>query len=109
MVLLTFLIEKTKMLQSLSDQINPRQLKVLLRMFEEGPSGFKGGLSAENYVSIAKTTRATATRDLSDLVKKGALVKSGELRHTRYRLNIKETGRRIVCEEQQREEEKPKH
>jgi Fic family protein len=86
--LLYFLIEKSKMLTTLSGEINPRQMKVLLRMFEEGPSGFKGGLSADNYISITKTSRATATRDLSDLVEKGALVKTGELRHTRYSLNL---------------------
>lgn len=88
MNLLYFLIEKSKMLNALSEKINPRQMKVLLRMFEEGPSGFKGGLSAENYIAITKTTRPTATRDLTDLVEKGALVKTGELRHTRYRLNL---------------------
>lgn len=55
-------------------------------MFQEGIDGFKGGLSAENYISISKTSRATATRDLQDLVEKGALVKTGELRHTRYYL-----------------------
>ncbi|MES2122254.1 MAG: DUF4172 domain-containing protein [Chlamydiota bacterium] len=86
--LLYFLIEKSKMLNALSDEINPRQMKVLLRMFEEGPNGFQGGLSAENYISITKTTRATATRDLSDLVEKGALLRTGERRHTRYRLNL---------------------
>jgi len=88
MGLLSFIIEKSKMLNALSGQINPRQEKVLLRMFAEGPSGFKGGLSAENYIAITKTTRATATRDLTDLVEKGALVKTGELRYTRYRLNL---------------------
>ncbi len=84
--LLYFLIEKSKMMNAFSGKINPRQTKVLLRMFAEGPSGFKGGLSAENYIAITKTTRATATRDLTDLVEKGALIKDGELRHTRYRL-----------------------
>lgn len=88
MGLLYFLIEKSKMMKDLSGKINVRQEKVLLRMFAEGPGGFKGGLSAENYIAITKTTRATATRDLADLVAKGALVKTGELRHTRYRLNI---------------------
>jgi Fic family protein len=88
MSLLYFLIEKSKMLSALADKINPRQMKVLLRIFAEGPQGFKGGLSAENYITIAKTTRATATRDLTDLVEKGALVKRGKLRHTRYRLNL---------------------
>lgn len=85
---LYFLIEKSKMLNGLTGKINPRQEKVLLRMFAEGPSGFKGGLSAENYITIAKTTRATATRDLADLVQKNALTRTGELRHTRYKLNF---------------------
>ena len=88
MGLLYFLIEKSKMFSALSGALNPRQMKVLLRMFAEGPNGFKGGLSAENYIAITKTTRATATRDLADLVEKGALVKTGELRYTRYRLNL---------------------
>jgi Fic family protein len=86
MVLLSFLIEKTKMLQALRGKINPRQEKVLLRMFAEGPKGFQGGLSAEKYIAITKTTRATATRDLKGLVELGALEKVGTLRHTRYYL-----------------------
>jgi Fic family protein len=53
-------------------------------MFKEGIDGFKGGLSAENYITIAQTSRATATRDLQDLVEKGALIRTGERRHTRY-------------------------
>lgn len=88
MRLLYFLIEKSKMMHALTGQINERQMKVLLRMFAEGPEGFTGGLSAENYIAITKTTRATATRDLTNLVEKGALLKSGTLRHTRYRLNL---------------------
>lgn len=87
MQLLYFLIEKSKMLIALSGKINPRQEKALLRMFAEGIEGFSGGLSAENYIAITKTSRATATRDLSDLVEKGALIKTGELRHTRYWLH----------------------
>lgn len=71
-------------MSSLAGAINKRQEKALLRMFKEGPDGFEGGLNAEKYIAITKTTRATATRDLSDLVQRGALVKTGELRHTRY-------------------------
>ncbi|MCB1107664.1 MAG: Fic family protein [Chlamydiia bacterium] len=85
---LYFLIEKSKILTSLSGKMNGRQEKVLVRMFAEGPAGFKGGLSAENYIAITKASRATATRDLADLVKKRALVKTGEFRHTRYWLNL---------------------
>jgi Fic family protein len=83
-----FLIEKTKLLNRLRDQLNPRQEKVLLRMFEEGPEGFKGGMSAEKYIRITEASRATATRDLQDLVEKGALIRQGELKHTRYFLEI---------------------
>lgn len=86
--LLYFLIEKAKMLNALSGQLNPRQEKALLRMFAEGQTGFKGGLSAEKYIAITKASRATATRDLTDLVHKKALIKTGELRHTRYTLNL---------------------
>jgi Fic family protein len=85
--LLHFLIQKSKLLISLIGKLNSRQEKALLRMFEEGVNGFKGGLSAENYIAITKASRATATRDLADMVEKGALVKTGELRHTRYWIN----------------------
>jgi len=63
---------------------------------KKGSTGFKGGLSAENYIAITGTSRATATRDLQDLVEKGALGRRGELRHTRYRLNLatEDTGTR---------------
>jgi Fic family protein len=67
---------------------NVRQQKVLARMFAEGLEGFKGGLSADNYIRIAKTSASTATRDLKDLVEKGALIRTGELKHTRYHLNL---------------------
>ncbi len=83
-----FLVEKSKLLERLRGKINPRQEKCLLRMFEEGPEGFTGGLSAQNYMSITKSTRPTATRDLSDLVAKGALTRSGERKYARYHLNI---------------------
>jgi hypothetical protein len=59
-------------------------------MFEEGPGGFKGGMSAEKYIRITEASRATATRDLQDLVEKGAFIRHGELRHTRYFLAIQD-------------------
>ncbi|MBK9118177.1 MAG: Fic family protein [Phycisphaerales bacterium] len=83
-----FLIDKTKLLDRLRGKINERQEAALVRMFREGPSGFKGGLSAGNYISVAKASPATATRDLAELVDMGALTRTGELRHTRYHLAI---------------------
>jgi hypothetical protein len=59
-------------------------------VFKEGIDGFKGGPSTDHYISISKTSRATATRNAQDLVEKGALTKVGELRYTRYFVNINE-------------------
>jgi Fic family protein len=83
-----FLIAKTKLLDRLRGEINERQLKALLRMLKEGPEGFKGGLSASNYITITGASPATTTRDLADLVDKGALCRTGERKHARYRLNL---------------------
>ncbi|MDF0677119.1 MAG: Fic family protein [Nitrospira sp.] len=86
--LIDFLIAKTRLYDRLRGTLNERQDKVLARMFREGLDGFKGGLSAENYLKITHTSRATATRDLQSLVELGALRKTGELKHTRYWLSI---------------------
>ena len=83
-----FYVAKAKFYERTRGQLNGRQARVIARMFEEGIDGFKGGLSAENYITITGTSRATATRDLQDLVEKGALSRTGELRHTRYRLSL---------------------
>ena len=86
--LIEFLLDKTRLLDRLKGELNTRQEKALLRVLREGPDGFKGGLSAGNYVTITGTSAPTATRDLADLVEKGALIRSGERRYARYRANI---------------------
>lgn len=58
-------------------------------MFKEGVDGFRGGLSAANYCSITKTSSATASRDLKELVNIYAFVKTVVLKHTRYYLLFK--------------------
>jgi Fic family protein len=87
-VLAEFLIEKTKLLDRLRGQLNQRQEKALLRMLQEGPEGFKGGLSASNYGTITGASPATTTRDLTDLIVKGALQRIGERKHARYHLTL---------------------
>ena len=86
--LIDFVIKKAHFFGKFRSHLNKRQEKVILRMFQEGPKGFKGGLSAENYITISETSRATATRDLQDLFQKGALTKTGELKSTRYYLRL---------------------
>jgi len=55
--------------------LNPRQRKVVNRLLDAGRAGFEGGLTNRKYVSLTKTSRATAQREISDLVGKGLLVK----------------------------------
>jgi Fic family protein len=86
--LVEFLIDKTRLLDRLRGQVNERQQRALLRMMREGPEGFKGGLTAGNYISITGASAATATRDLADLVSKGALIREGERRHARYHIAV---------------------
>jgi Fic family protein len=83
-----FLIDKTKLLDRLKGQLNDRQEEAILRMFREGPEGFRGGLSAGKYSTITGASPATTTRDLADLVAKGALTREGERRHARYHLAV---------------------
>ena len=83
-----FMLGKARLFDRLAGQLNARQEKALLRMFAEGIDGFKGGLSAKNYITITGAPTATATRDLADMVVKGALVREGELKSTRYFLKL---------------------
>ncbi len=72
-----------------SDKLNERQAKVLSRMFREGPEGFKGGMSAQKYTKITDCSKATATRDLAELLTMGALRKlEGGGRSTRYNIQL---------------------
>ena len=57
-------------------------------MLEEGPTGFQGGMNARKYMSISKTSKATATRDLQDLVAKGLLKAHGGGRSTKYEIDL---------------------
>ena len=79
---------KTRFLDTHSEQMNDRQRKALMRMFDAGPDGFVGGLSATNYRSITKATVPTTTRDLNDLVDIGVLRRESERRYARYHLTI---------------------
>lgn len=54
-------------------ELNERQKKVLNRMLDAGPGGFEGGLTTRKYVSMTKTSRATAFREISDMVDKKVL------------------------------------
>lgn len=81
-------INKTRFLDTYKSQMNERQTKAIVKMLDFGISGFKGGMTSRKYVSITKSSRATATRDLQDLAAKNILVQTGEGRSVRYTLNF---------------------
>ena len=83
-----FTLNKTKFLDQTKQLLNERQLKVVIKMLDQGAEGFDGGMSAKKYMSITKTSKATATRDLQDLVEKSVLMTEGAGRSVRYELNI---------------------
>lgn len=46
-------------------------------MLDEGAKGFKGGMNARKYIGITKISKATATRDMQQLLEIGAFVFAG--------------------------------
>ncbi len=83
-----FVLRMAKFLQKFEKFFNERQKKVILRMFKAGSAGFEGGMNARKYLALAKISKATATRDLRELVKMGAIQPEGEGRSVRYHLAI---------------------
>jgi len=83
-----FVLKKARFFERFRDQMNPRQQKAINRVFQEGPEGFRGGLNARKYKNLTEVSKATATRDLQDLVKKGSLVPTGAGRSARYEINL---------------------
>lgn len=88
--LVDFTLQKARYFDLHKDQLNERQRKVVSRMLEEGPDGFKGGMNAKKYGHMTRVSKATATRDLQHLVEIGAIRKRGDAggRSTRYELNL---------------------
>ena len=82
-------------------QWNPRRLASHEERFLRGAGVMVGAvkhlggeehskLIVENrkYMAITGASPATATRDLGELVELGALLRTGERKHTRYELNL---------------------
>ncbi|MEL0583898.1 MAG: Fic family protein [Candidatus Thiodiazotropha sp. (ex. Lucinoma kazani)] len=83
-----FVLGKTRFYDKFQSQLNVRQAKAVQRVFAEGRKGFVGGLNAKKYQAITKCSRATATRDLTELLEKGVITKlPGGGRSTSYELS----------------------
>jgi Fic family protein len=86
--LVQWTLKKAMFFDRYAHQWNERQRKAILRMLEEGPGGFKGGMTAAKYQSLTKAPKATATRDLQKLAEIGTLISQGGGRSTHYILNL---------------------
>jgi Fic family protein len=58
---------------------------------DAGRDGFEGGLTTSKYVSMARVSRATAFREISDLVEKRILLQNeGRDRNANYGIRSRE-------------------
>lgn len=74
--------------QGRAADLSDRHRKVLQRLLDAGDGGFEGGLNAEKFIKMTAMTKATATRDLGDLVDRGLLRKQGEGKAVRYYVDM---------------------
>lgn len=80
-----YIIAKNRFFKEKGDLLNERQKLVLEKIILQGKERIDLGISAKTYMKIAKTSSASATRDLLDLVNKKVLSKSEDGgRSTRY-------------------------
>ena len=69
--------------------LSEHQRKVVNRLLDAGPEGFKGGLTTRKFASITHVSRATAYREISDLLSKKILKQNpGQGRNVSYDLNM---------------------
>lgn len=64
--------------------LNERQQKILNKLFDN----FEGKLTTSKWAKMCNCSQDTATRDISDLLKKGILLKIGDGRSTNYVINF---------------------
>ena len=72
----------------LNTTLNDRQKKVILKMLSYLPNEFEGGMKVNKYMSITKSLRVTASRDLADLVSKNIMQSHGKGRGVYYTLIV---------------------
>ena len=86
--LIRFTLKKVKFFDEHMEHLNTRQTKAINKMLENESAEFKGGMTAKKYISINKTSKATATRDLQSLNDLGIFKVEGSGRSVRYELNF---------------------
>jgi Fic family protein len=83
-----FTVKKVKFFDQHDQNLNERQRKEINRILEEGVEGFKGGMNVKKYLSITNSSKATATRDLQNLVEMNIFTMHGGSRSIRYEIQL---------------------
>ena len=65
-------------------------MKIINKILDMGTENFEGGISTKKYIALTKVSKATAVRDISQLVEFGCIkqIKGSSGRNIRYELNI---------------------
>ena len=86
-----YLVQKTKFWDKYREHVfNARQIKVLNKILDMGSENFEGGISTKKYISLTKVSKATAVRDIAQLVELGCIkqIEGSSGRNIRYELNL---------------------
>lgn len=68
--------------------VNERQRKVLQRLLDAGDGGFLGGMTADKYMKMTGASKATATRDLAEMVVNDQMWAAGTGKATKYFIHV---------------------
>ena len=86
-----YLIQKTKFWDiHRQHPLNERQIKVLNKILDMGSENFEGGLNTKKYIALTKVSKATAVRDINQLVELNCIIQIEDTagRNVRYRVTI---------------------
>jgi len=86
-----YLVQKTKFWDKYREYaLNERQIKVLNKILDIGSENFEGGISTKKYISLTKVSKATAVRDISQLVEFECIkkIEGSSGRNVKYKLDL---------------------
>jgi len=86
-----YLVQKTKFWDKHRNRpLNERQMKVLNKILDMGSENFEGGLNTKKYISLTKVSKATAVRDITQLVEFGCIEQIEQTcgRNVKYRVVV---------------------
>lgn len=81
-------IEKRQFWEVHGNELPERKRSVLQRLLDDGNGGFLGGLNTDKYIKMTGISRATASRDLAEMVAAGQLWRNGAGKAIRYYVNV---------------------